>query len=66
MNGVDAEFGGVRPVSKRRGRCVAHVDVDAFFAQVERKRDPSLRDAPIAFGQHQDMVCVCHEARALG
>ena len=40
MNGVDAEFGGVRPVSKRRGRCVAHVDVDAFFAQVERKRDP--------------------------
>ena len=66
MNGVDAEFGGVRPVSKRRGRCVAHVDVDAFFAQVERKRDPSLRDAPIAIRQHQDIVCVSHEARALG
>lgn len=59
-------FGGPRPASKRRGRCVLHVDADAFFAQVEARRDESLRGIPLAIRQHGDIVCVCHRARALG
>lgn len=59
-------FGGPRPTSKRRGRCVLHVDADAFFAQVEALRDESLRGIPLAIRQHGDIVCVCHRARALG
>ena len=55
-----------RPTSKRRGRCVLHVDVDAFFAQVEQLRDESLRGIPIAIRQHGDIICVCHRARHLG
>ena len=63
---VKDDFGGPRPHSKRRGRCVLHVDADAFFAQVEALRDERLRGIPIAVRQHGDIVCVCHRARALG
>lgn len=55
-----------RPTTKRRGRCVLHIDIDAFFAQVEQLKDKSLRDVPVAIRQHGDIICVCHRARALG
>jgi hypothetical protein len=29
-------------------RCILHLDVDAFYAQVEELRDPTLRDVPMA------------------
>lgn len=29
------------------GRCVVHVDVDAFYAQCEELRNPSLKDRPL-------------------
>ena len=44
---------------------VLHVDADAFFAQVEAQRDPSLPKA-IAVQQHQDIIAVSYAARALG
>jgi len=63
---TDDGFGGERPTSKRRGRCVAHVDADAFFAAVEKQRNPRLRDVPVAVRQHGDIICVDHRARELG
>ena len=29
------------------GRCVVHVDVDAFYAQCEELRNPSLKERPL-------------------
>jgi nucleotidyltransferase/DNA polymerase involved in DNA repair len=29
------------------GRCVVHVDVDAFYAQCEEIRNPALRERPL-------------------
>ena len=63
---VEDEFLGERPRASKRGRCVAHVDADAFFAQVEQLRDETARGKPIAIRQHGDVICVCHRARAIG
>ena len=64
--GATDGFGGERPTSKRRGRCVAHVDADAFFAAVEKQRNPRLRDVPVAVRQHGDIICGDDRARELG
>ncbi|KAG5192810.1 hypothetical protein JKP88DRAFT_242676 [Tribonema minus] len=46
---------------------VLHLDLDAFFIQVERHRLPTLRaPTPCALQQHQDIIAVSYEARALG
>ena len=50
-------------------RCIAHVDMDAFFASVEQKLQPRLRNQPIAItnGSHGSCVITCsYEARAFG
>jgi nucleotidyltransferase/DNA polymerase involved in DNA repair len=49
-----------------RQRVVAHIDLDCFFVQVERMRRPHLKALPIAVFQHQDIISVSYEARALG
>eukprot|EP00953_Heterococcus_sp_UTEX-ZZ885_P032766 17093-Heterococcus_DN1.PRE.1 len=38
----------------------------AFFVQVERHMLPTLKDVPCAVQQHQDIIAVSYEARALG
>ncbi len=44
---------------------IAHVDIDAFFAAVEQRRDPRLRGRPVAVGN--GVVASCsYEARARG
>ena len=47
-----------------------HVDLDAFFASVERLHDPSLAGKPLIVGAapgRRGVVCTCsYEARAFG
>ena len=43
-----------------------HLDVDCFFVQCEQHRDPSLKGKPVAVQQHQDIIALSYEARALG
>jgi DNA polymerase-4 len=46
-------------------RCILHLDADAFFASVEQRDDPRLRDRPVAVGT--GVVASCsYEARRHG
>uniref|UniRef100_A0A061RGN2 DNA polymerase iota n=1 Tax=Tetraselmis sp. GSL018 TaxID=582737 RepID=A0A061RGN2_9CHLO len=48
------------------GRVVLHFDVDAFYAQVEEVRDPSLRDRPLGITQKYIIVTSNYPARKHG
>ena len=54
---------------ERLDRSVVHMDLDAFFVSVERKRDSSLKGKPIIIGGSSDrgVVSSCsYEARVFG
>ncbi len=51
------------------GRTVAHLDMDAFFAQVEKRDNPELEDQPVIVGGLGDRGVVstaCYKARESG
>ena len=38
-------------------RTIVHIDMDAFFAAVEMRENPKLRNVPMAVGGNDMLVC---------
>jgi len=52
-------------------RCIVHVDLDCFYVQVERKKNPELRGVPCAVVQYNKwqgggIIALSYEAKAAG
>ena len=46
-------------------RDIVHVDMDAFYAAVEMRDDPALKDVHMAVGSTSMLVCAVHSSVCL-
>jgi DNA polymerase-4 len=56
-------------MDERRIRKIIHIDMDAFYASVEQRDNPALRDRPVAVGypaKRGVVLTASHEARRFG
>ena len=44
--------------SRNLNRIIVHVDMDAFYAAIEMRDNPQLKDRPMAVGSNSMLVCV--------
>ncbi|VDM35053.1 unnamed protein product [Hydatigera taeniaeformis] len=51
---------------RRFDRCIVHIDMDAFYAAVEMRDDPSLRLRPLAVGSQSMLSTSNYLARRFG
>jgi DNA polymerase-4 len=56
---------GAEPPTRSAPRIVLHVDIDAFFAAIEQRRNPGLRGKPVIVGAGVIASC-SYEARRFG
>ena len=54
-----------RPLAARAEASILHADLDSFFASVEQRDDPRLRNRPMAVGGGVVLAC-SYEAKAFG
>jgi len=70
--GLPGEGMAAEPPWPADARCIVHMDLDCFYASVERLQDPSLQGRPVAVvmgleaGGRGVVTSATYEARALG
>ena len=66
LAGCEHRFVTERTVNEGTGRAsIMHADLDAFYASVEQRDDPKLRDRPVIVGGGVVLAC-SYEAKARG